>query len=285
MVFSIFSIGCSHNERHPERPSKVPVERHHFDELPLQTRKFKDGSSPKYKVLIDKEEITVLLFFLKSGEEIPLHTHSVDKAIYVYNGNPEILIKEKMTPTVTGDSLLIPKNSGVKIKNTNKGEAKIFFFFSKGFLNSLAFQSPKEDSDKTGMKNVFYKEKDVPWENWDGKLPLGSKPTPLAWKTIIDNDTMVMGITKIDPGYDVDSHYHRPTQIVIFSDGEGKTHVENGEYKEIKKDSYIYPPTYTMHHSINTHKKKPLMEIYFFPLGPFAKIKYLGKGVNYYEKK
>ena len=126
------------------------------------------------------------------------------------------------------------------------------------------------------------KEVNVPWENWDGKIPAGGKVTPLAWKTIIDNDSMVLGITKIDPNNDVDSHFHKPTQIVIFSDGEGKTHIAKGEYKEIKKDNYIYPPTYSVHHSINTSKTEPLMEVYFFPTGPFSTIKYLGKGKKFW---
>ena len=93
---------------------------------------------------------------------------------------------------------------------------------------------------------------------------------------------MVLGITKIDPNNDVDSHFHKPTQIVIFSDGEGKTNITKGEYKEIKKDNYIYTPTYSVHHSINTSKTEPLMEVYFFPTGPFSTIKYLGKGKKFW---
>ena len=78
----------------------------------------------------------------------------------------------------------------------------------------------------------------------------------------------------------VDSHFHKPTQIVIFSDGEGKTHIQKGEYKEIKKDHYIYPPTYSVHHSINTSKTEPLMEVYFFPTGPFSTIATLSSRIE-----
>ena len=63
-------------------------------------------------------------------------------------------------------------------------------------FNSITFESPdsKDAIDKTGDKIQLLKEENVPWENWDGKLPPG-KITPLAWKTIIDNESMVMGIT------------------------------------------------------------------------------------------
>lgn len=278
----LYSIGCSHEEIVPVTPRTVPVERSHIDDLNVQSIKFYNGTSAEYKLLLDKQEITAALFFLKKGEEIPVHHHNLDKALYIYEGQAEVFLQNKMTRVAKGDSLYVPKNSSTGIKNTGNETAKIFIFFPAGMFQTITFNSPDTSADAKGDKIVLYKEQNVPWENWDGLLPLGSKPTPLAWKTIIDNESMVMGITKIDPGHDVDSHFHKPTQIVIFSDGEGKTHIEKGEYKEIKKNHYIYPPTYTMHHSINTSKTKPLMEIYFFPTGPFSTIKYLGKGQKFW---
>lgn len=278
LFFSSLFIGCNHEEVIPSSPRTIPVERFHIDDLNMNSLNFYNGTSAEYKLLLDKKEIAVALFFLKKGEEIPLHYHNVNKALYIYEGQANIFIKNKMTPTVKGDSLFVPQNSNTRIKNTGNETVKIFIFFPAGVFQTMTFNSPDSSKDPNGEKIVLHKEQNIPWENWDGLMPLGSKPTPLAWKTIIDNESMVMGITKIDPGHDVDSHFHKPTQIVIFSDGEGKTHIEKGEYKEVKKNHYIYPPSYTMHHSINTSKSKPLMEIYFFPTGPFSTIKYLGKG-------
>ena len=267
----------------PTEPSVVPVERAHIDELPNQSMKFSNGMTIGYKLLLDKNEIVAVLFSMKKGEEIPAHFHKVNKAIYIYDGQVEVFSQNKMNPSTKGDTVFVPQNSITSIKNTSKEVAKVFLFFPIGFFQSLTFNSPEGTGlDVTGNKVQLLKEKNVPWENWDGKIPTGGKVTPLAWKTIIDNDSMVLGITKIDPDNDVDSHFHKPTQIVIFSDGEGKTHIEKGEYKEIKKDSYIYPPTYTVHHSINTSKTQPLMEVYFFPTGPFSTIKYLGKGKKFW---
>lgn len=264
-------------EIHPKLPNPSPVELYHTEDLPLHSFNFPEGKKLSYKMLLGKDEITVLLFSLPQGEEIPLHYHTMNKAIYVYEGCPEILIRGEMTPTFRGDSLMIPEESNVKIQNSWTEETLIFFFFPGCPRDSLMFQSPSPDSDPSGRENLLFKEREIPWENWDGKLSIGTEPTPLAWKTIIENDSMVLGITKIDPGFDVDRHYHKPTQIVIFSEGEGRTLIEKGEYREIRKDSFIYPPSYSLHHSLNTHPERPLMEIYFFPQGPFAKIEYLGK--------
>ncbi|MBP9887206.1 MAG: cupin domain-containing protein [Leptospiraceae bacterium] len=283
-AFTLTFSSCKKQETSdPTEPTLGPVERAHMDDLSIQSMKFGNGKQVEYKVLLDKAEIVTILFLLKKGEEIPAHFHKVNKAIYIYDGKAEVFAQNKMNPVVKGDSLYIPQNSVTSVKNTNDEITKVFFFFPIGFFKTLAFNIPEGTSqDSTGEKNQLLKEENVPWENWDGKIPVGGKVTPLAWKTIIDNDSMVMGITKIDPNNDVDSHFHKPTQIVIFSDGEGKTHIQKGEYKEIKKDHYIYPPTYSVHHSINTSKTEPLMEVYFFPTGPFSTIKYLGKGKKFW---
>ncbi len=267
----------------PSEPTLGPVERMHMDELSVQSMKFPNGKTAEYKILLDKPEMTAVLFLLKKGDEIPAHLHQSDKAIYIYGGRADIFAQNKMNSTVKGDTLYVPKGSVTSVKNTNEETAKVFLFFPIGFFKSLSFQSPEgADSDMKGEKVQLLEEKNVPWENWDGKIPAGGKVTPLAWKTIIDNGSMVLGITKIEPFNDVDSHFHKPTQIVIFSDGEGKTHISKGEYKEIKKDHYIYPPSYSVHHSVNTSKTEPLMEVYFFPTGPFSTIKYLGKGKKFW---
>ncbi len=279
----LFSSCKKHDASEPTEPTLGPVERAHMDELPIQSMKFNNGKSIEYKVLLDKSEIVTVLFLLKKGDEIPAHVHKVNKAVYIYNGKTEVYAQNKMNSVVKGDTLYIPQGSVTSVKNTGDEIAKVFFFFPIGFFKSLAFNSPEGTGlDTAGDKIQLLKEINVPWENWDGKIPAGGKVTPLAWKTIIDNDSMVLGITKIDPNNDVDSHFHKPTQIVIFSDGEGKTHIEKGVYKEIKKDNYIYPPTYSVHHSINTSKTEPLMEVYFFPTGPFSTIKYLGKGKKFW---
>ncbi len=284
IAFALTFSSCKKQDAsEPTEPTLGPVERSHMDELAIQSMKFNNGKSIEYKVLLDKAEIVTILFSLKKGDEIPAHYHKVNKAIYIYEGKAEVLAQNKMNPVVKGDSLYIPQSSITSIKNTSDEIAKVFFFFPIGFFKSLPFNSPEGTGlDTAGDKIQLLKEVNVPWENWDGKIPAGGKVTPLAWKTIIDNDSMVMGITKIDPNNDVDSHFHKPTQIVIFSDGEGKTHIAKGEYKEIKKDNYIYPPTYSVHHSINTSKTEPLMEVYFFPTGPFSTIKYLGKGKKFW---
>ncbi len=284
LIVLVFFLNCKKQELvEPTEPTLGPVERSHIDELPIQKMNFKNGQTVEYKVLLDKPEMVTLLFFLKKGEEISGHYHLVNKAAYIYEGKAEVFAQNKLNPVQKGDTLYIPLNSVTSVKNTNDGITKVFFFFPVGQFKTLAFNSPEEKNlDATGEKVQILKEVNVPWENWDGKIPAGEKVTPLAWKTIIDNDSMVLGITKIDPNNDVDSHFHKPTQIVIFSDGEGKTHIAKGEYKEIKKDNYIYPPTYSVHHSVNTSKTDPLMEIYFFPTGPFATIKYLGKGKKFW---
>ncbi len=284
IAFAFLSTTCKKQDASdPTEPTLGPVERAHMDELPVQSMKFSNGKSADYKILLDKTEMVAVLFSLKKGDEIPAHLHKVNKAVYIYDGKAEVFAQNKMNPVVKGDTLYIPQNSVTSVKNTSDEIAKVFFFFPIGFLKSLPFNSPEGTGlDTAGDKIQLLKEINVPWENWDGKIPAGGKVTPLAWKTIIDNDSMVMGITKIDPNNDVDSHFHKPTQIVIFSDGEGKTHIAKGEYKEIKKDNYIYPPTYSVHHSINTSKTAPLMEVYFFPTGPFSTIKYLGKGKKFW---
>lgn len=275
LLTCVMNVGCKKSE--DPSPSSVPVERMHFDEKSMQSLKFENGESVEYKLLLDKSEIVTVLFFLNKNQTIPAHFHNLNKAIYIYEGEAEVFVANQMTPVRKGDSLYIPQGSVTSLKNTKDEPTQIFFFFPKGLFNSLPFLSPNDKvADNKGEKIQLLKEENVPWENWDGLMPLGSKPTPLAWKTIINNESMVMGITKIDPDHDVDSHHHKPTQIVIFSDGEGKTHILNGEYKEIRKNSYIYPPTYSTHHSINTSKTQPLMEVYFFPTGPFSTIKYLG---------
>jgi quercetin dioxygenase-like cupin family protein len=282
VLASIYTNCKKESSVDPTVPSTVPVERAHMDELPIQSMKFSNGTSVDYKILLDKNEIVATLFFLKKGEEIPQHFHKVNKAIYIYEGAVEVFVQNKMNPTVKGDTLFVPQNSVTAVKNIKEEVAKVFLFFPIGFFKSLTFNPPVGSGlDTNGDKINLLKEANIQWENWDGKLPPG-KITPLAWKTIIDNESMVLGITKIDPNNDVDSHFHKPTQIVIFSDGEGKTHIAKGEYKEIKKDNYIYPPTYTVHHSINTSKTQPLMEVYFFPTGPFSTIKYLGKGKKFW---
>lgn len=281
-AFLVFGNCKKESSSEPTSPSEVPVERMHINELQIQSMKFNNEKSIEYKLLLDKNEIVAALFFLKQGEEIPLHFHKVNKAIYIYEGKADVFAQNKMNPALKGDTLFVPQNSVTSIKNSNEEVARVFFFFPIGLFKSLTFNSPDGTGlDKTGDKINLLKAENVPWENWDGKLPPG-KVTPLAWKTIIDNESMVLGITKIDPNNDVDSHFHKPTQIVIFSDGEGKTHIAKGEYKEIKKDNYIYPPSYTVHHSINTSKTEPLMEVYFFPTGPFSTIKYLGKGKKFW---
>lgn len=284
IIMSLFFTNCKkQNAVDPTEPSVTPVERNSMDDLPIQSMKFSNGATLSYKLLLDKPELVAVIFSLKKGEEIPSHFHKVDKAIYIYDGSVDVFAQNKMNPAVKGDTLYIPKESVTSVKNTNDQAANVFLFFPTGLFNSLNFQSPDlAVVDKQGEKIQLLKEINVPWENWDGKIPSGEKVTPLAWKTIIDNDSMVLGITKIDPNNDVDSHFHKPTQIVIFSDGEGKTHIEKGQYKEIKKNHYIYPPTYSVHHSINTSKTEPLMEIYFFPTGPFSTIKYLGKGKKFW---
>lgn len=276
--------GCKKQETsEPSEPALGPVERLHMDDLSVQSMKFHNGKTADYKILLDKPEMSVVLFSLKKGDEIPAHIHRADKAVYIYGGKADIFAKNKMNSTVKGDTVYVPKGSVTSVKNTNDETAKVFLFFPTGPWKSVTFETAEGGFiDKNGENVQLLQEKNVPWENWEGKIPAGGKVTPLAWKTIIDNSSMVLGITKIDPFNDVDSHFHKPTQIVIFSDGEGKTHISKGEYKEIKKDHYIYPPTYSVHHSINTSKTEPLMEVYFFPTGPFSTIKYLGKGKKYW---
>lgn len=276
IFFGIIFMSLLNTDCERISPNKAAVELSHIDKLPIESKVFYDKKKVDYKLLLDKEEMTAALFLLEKNDEIPLHFHQTNKAAYIFKGQIEMWANNQSITANQGDSVFIPKQSVTRIKNNQDELAKVFLFFPTGFFQSLPFQSPKQQSDldKQGKKIRLIQEASVSWENWDGKLP-SKDASPLAWKTLIDDESMVLGITKIDSSHDVDSHYHKQTQIIIFSDGEGKTHIADGVYKEVKKLSYIYPPSYSIHHSINTSKTEPLLEIYFFPTGPFSTVKYL----------
>lgn len=173
---------------------------------------------------------------------------------------------------VKGDSVYIPKGSATELIQKGSETSQIYFFYPYGPLKKIKHHEGAKAQDAKGNKVSVIFSRDVAWENWDGKIKDG-KVTPLAWKTLIENPSMILGITKIDPGYDVDSHYHRQTQVVIFEKGQGSTHINNGKYVPVRVESVIYPPTYSIHHTKNTGKEA-LWEIYFFNSGPFSTIKY-----------
>ena len=67
-----------------------------MDDLSVQSIKFHNGRTADYKILLDKPEMSVVLFSLKKGDEIPAHIHSADKAVYIYGGKEDIFAQNKM---------------------------------------------------------------------------------------------------------------------------------------------------------------------------------------------
>ncbi len=257
------------------KPRKTPVELVHGKKVKLTKMPFFNSKSVTIKMLFNKDDLTNGLYILKKGEIVPKHYNDYDKAFYVYKGKVDLFVKGAKKTLVKGDSVYIPKGSVTELSQKGSQESQVYFFYPEGPLKSIKHYdggSLTKASDRVGNKVRVIFSKDVPWENWDGKIKDG-KITPLAWKTLIENKSMILGITKIDPGYDVDSHYHRQTQVVIFERGQGETHIKDGQYVPVGVESVIYPPTYSIHHTKNTGKEA-LWEIYFFNSGPFSSIKY-----------
>ena len=255
-------------------PGRAPVELRHAENVPTQSFLFYEGSRANYRLLLDKDDLVALLFLLEPGQAIPPHVHDVDKAIHVYAGVAAISFDEETKELAKSDSVFVPARSAIGLKNSNDHACRLLFFFPSGPFESLAFRKPADKSQCGPARIQHVRADSVAWENWDGPL-LRPEDSPLAWRTLIDNDQMVLGVTKIDPGQDVDSHYHRQTQIILFSGGEGKTHIQDGRYERVRELSFIYPPPYCIHHSINPSRTDPLLEVYFFPSGPFSSVEYL----------
>ena len=258
-------------------PNAAPVELRHADKIATQTLSFYDYSRANYRLLLDKDELVALLVLLEPGQAIPLHVHEVDKAIHVYTGVAAVNLEDGAKELVKSDSVFVPAGSAIGLKNSADQECRLLFFFPSVPFESLAFRKPADQPERSATRIHCIRADSVAWENWDGPL-LRPEDSPLAWRTLIDTDQMVLGVTKIDPGHDVDSHYHRQTQIILFSGGEGKTHIQGGHYEPVREMSYIYPPPYCIHHSINTSPTEPLLEVYFFPSGPFSSVEYLFDG-------
>lgn len=108
------------------------------------------------------------------------------------------------------------------------------------------------------------------------RVIIGPLP-PVRRRNLVNSDSMVLGITHIDPWHEVDSHYHKETEVVIFGGGEGITRIDSEKYAPIERFNFIHPPSYSIHHTIGMKSKHPLKEIYFFPSGPFSTIKYIYK--------
>ncbi|HMY68558.1 MAG TPA: hypothetical protein PL163_18070 [Leptospiraceae bacterium] len=96
-VSALIFSGCNKKETSgPAEPALGPVERLHMDDLSVQSIKFHNGRTADYKILLDKPEMSVVLFSLKKGDEIPAHIHSADKAVHIYGGKADIFAQNKM---------------------------------------------------------------------------------------------------------------------------------------------------------------------------------------------
>ena len=273
--FWVQNIISSVEKENKIKPKKTPVELVHGKKVKLTKMPFFKNKSVSIKLLFNKDDLTNGLYILKKGESVPRHYNDYDKAFYVYKGKVDLFVKGIKKTLVKGDSVYIPKGSVTELSQKGSDESQVYFFYPKGPLKSIKHHDGgtlTKARDPNGNKVRVIFSKDVAWENWDGKIKDG-KVTPLAWKTLIENKSMILGITKIDPGHDVDSHYHKQTQVVIFERGQGETHIKNGEYVPVGVESVIYPPTYSIHHTKNTGKEA-LWEIYFFNSGPFSSIHY-----------
>ncbi|MBG08132.1 MAG: hypothetical protein CME68_05200, partial [Halobacteriovoraceae bacterium] len=229
------------------KPKKTPVELVHGKSVKLTRMPFFKGKSISIKLLFNKDDLTNGLYVLQKGEVVPKHYNDYDKAFYVYKGKVDLYVKGVKKTLVKGDSVYIPKGSVTELTQKGGQTSQIYFFYPKGPLKNIKQYdggSLTKARDPNGSKVRVIFSKNVAWENWDGKIKDG-KVTPLAWKTLIENKSMILGITKIDPGYDVDSHYHRQTQVVIFERGQGQTHIKDGKYVPVGVESVIYPPTYS----------------------------------------
>ncbi|HMV77688.1 MAG TPA: cupin domain-containing protein [Leptospiraceae bacterium] len=132
-VSALIFSGCNKKETSgPAEPALGPVERLHMDDLSVQSIKFHNGRTADYKILLDKPEMSVVLFSLKKGDEIPAHIHSADKAVYIYGGKEDIFAQNKMNSAMKGDTVYVPKGSVTSVRNTNDETAKVFLFFPTG---------------------------------------------------------------------------------------------------------------------------------------------------------
>jgi len=258
------------------KPKKNPVELVHGNKIKARKEFFFEGKDVTIKLMFSKDDLVNGLYYVKKGERIPKHFNDHDKAFYVYKGEIDIFVKGTKKKLVKGDSVYVPKGSVTELIQKGEKEAQVYFFYPTGPWKKIIHYdgetSSSEASDIKGDETRVIFSKDVAWENWDGKIKDGNV-TPLAWKTLIENESMILGITKIDPGHDVDSHYHKQTQVIIFEKGQGETHIKNGKYVPVGVESVIYPPTYSIHHTRNTGKEA-LWEVYFFNRGPFSSIRY-----------
>ena len=221
-------------------------------------------------MLFNKEDLTNGLYILKKGEEVPKHYNDYDKAFYVYKGKVDIFVKGQKKILMKGDSVYIPKGSVTELSQKGIVESHVYFFYPEGPLKSIKHYdgaSLTKAIDHNGNKVRVIFSKDVPWENWDGRIKDGHV-TPLAWKTLIENKSMILGITKIDPGYDVDSHYHKQTQVVIFERGQGETHIKDGKYLPVSVRVLSIRP-HILYIIQKTLEKKHFGKFIFLTVGHF----------------
>lgn len=260
--------GCFH------APGKKPVALGQIDTLPFLSAVAYNGDIIDYKFVVDNNDMSAAYIIIKSEKEIPPHTHSLDTAYYFYKGQFMVWVNNEMAPAGAGDSLYIPEGSVTKIDNAGEEDSEVFMFFPDGPIEKLTFQPPGEqNSDNEGTRNKLVKPSHASKEYWNGKLPAGGA-APVWWQNHIDTNSMVLGVTNIGQYYDVTSHYHEQTELVIFASGNGITRINSKEYAPINRFSFIHPPNWSIHHTISLGEK-PLREIYFFPSGPFSTIKYI----------
>lgn len=251
-----------------------PIEYIQIDDLPKKEI-FVGHSLIESTLIVNKEDFVAGLLYLMPGEEIAQYFDRIDKSFYVLDGIAQALINGEMLTIKQDDSLFVPKNSVTQFKNRGNAICRVFYFYPSGPVSSIQHQRVTEstmNADLIGKGIAWVDQRNVPYEGWDGIIPSDQMP-PLAWKTLIDNQSMVLGSTRINPSYDVDAHFHIQSQIVIFSGGEGRTKIKGKDYRPLKMLSAIYVPNNSIHHTIATGTT-PLKEIYFFPQGPFSSIIY-----------
>ena len=103
------------------------------------------------------------------------------------------------------------------------------------------------------------------------KLPLFSDNKKIWYRTLYNDDDMVIGKCKLDNSTKPLIHYHNnATEIYIVIKGEGEVYNYPNWEPTKKGDVHIFPP-YTPHCLRSTGK---LTLLYIFTTGPFENINY-----------
>jgi quercetin dioxygenase-like cupin family protein len=261
--------------------STQKIEHFQIDDLLNQELAFHSDSVIHFKLIVDKDDFVVGLYELKPGQEIPKHLDRIDKALYILEGTGEVWIQGKLLPLKEQDTVYVPKNSVTQIRNTSGRDCRIFFFYPKGPHSTLETHFAQDfgndwgndfGNDFEGQNVKLTSPHHVPLECWEGIVPV-EEARPMAWRTLIDHPSMILGHVKTNPGHDVEAHFHAEAEIIIIIGGEGELRIQGQIYKKLRAVSALYVPSNSIHHIVSTGRE-PLSKIYFFPQGPFSEVVY-----------